>query len=218
MGAQQYDAFVPQARQRELTYWLSEDAARYAPDGVTTALRAMASNRGQTRGMAGAAFGTGVSFTGLGLLGWATGGGPGLLIGLSGPGIALAGLGALLFHRIRQQHLPKIAEMAPSRGPGNFRSGLGVTAFFALVFGAMSYPLSTRLLGQGPEGLALLLGYAAMVLMFIGSVFTVPSYFIEHAARDFRADIAASTELRAALEQASLTWRDPVGAREFGPL
>ncbi|HEX9088671.1 MAG TPA: hypothetical protein VF867_14230 [Arthrobacter sp.] len=217
MDPRQSYVFVPQARQRDLTHWLSDDAARITPDNVTTALRSMAGNRSQYRGMAGAALGTGVSFTGLGILGWISGGGPGLLIGLSSPGLALAVLGALIFRRVRKR-MPKVAGMAASRGPGNFRSGLGATAFFALIVGAMSYPLSTRLLEQGPEGFTLLVGYAVMVLVFIGSVFTVPAYFIEHAARDFRADIAASPGLRQSLEEMSLTWRDPVGAREFGPL
>jgi hypothetical protein len=57
-----------------------------------------------------------------------------------------------------------------------------------------------------------------MTLAFFGSVFAVPSYFIEHARRDFLADISADPQLRAALEEMSVTWRDPVGTREFGPL
>jgi hypothetical protein len=81
------DVFVPQPRQRELGYWLSEDAARYAPAGVTTALRAMAWNRSQLGGLAGAALGAGVAFTGLGILGAVSGGGPGFLLGLSAPGL-----------------------------------------------------------------------------------------------------------------------------------
>lgn len=218
MGPQpQHGVFVPQPRQRELSYWLSDEAARYVPDSLATALRAMAWNRGQYRGMAGAAFGAGISFTGLGVLGWASGGGPGLLIGLSGPGLALVVIGILVFRRIRRR-LPKVVEVAPSRGPGNFRSGLGVAAFFVAIFAGIFYPLAGVLLERGPEGGALLISYAVMGLTLIGSVFTVPSFYIEHAARDFRADIAASPELRQSLEQMSLTWRDQVGAREFGPL
>ncbi|MDR6506619.1 hypothetical protein [Arthrobacter oryzae] len=57
-----------------------------------------------------------------------------------------------------------------------------------------------------------------MTLAFFGGVFAVPSYFIEHARRDFLADISADPQLRAALEEMSVTWRDPVGTREFGPL
>ncbi|MDQ0075420.1 hypothetical protein [Arthrobacter oryzae] len=87
-----------------------------------------------------------------------------------------------------------------------------------LIFAGIGYPLASRLLERGPEGGALLLGYAVMTLVFIGSVFTVPSYFLEHARRDFLADISAEPQLRAALEEMSLTWRDPVGTREFGPL
>lgn len=207
-----------QPRQRDLSYWLSDEAARYAPAGLTTALRSMAWNRGQLRGLAGAAFGAGLSFTGLGILAWATGGGPGILAGLAGPGLALVMFGVLMFRRIRSRRVLKVVELAPSRGPGNLRSGIGTAMFFVLVFGAASFPLSARLLERGPEGGVLLAGYAVMVLAFIASVFTVPSYFIEHAVRDFRADIAASPELRTALEEMSVTWKDPVGTREFGPL
>lgn len=91
-------------------------------------------------------------------------------------------------------------------------------AFFTVVLGLASYPLSARLLEGGLQGGALLLGYAVLVLAFFGSIFAVPSYFIEHALRDFRADIAASPGLRKVLEEMSATWMDPVGAREFGPL
>jgi hypothetical protein len=212
------NVFVPQPRQRELGYWLSEEAARHAPAGVTTALRAMAWNRGQVRGLAGAALGAGVAFTGFGILGVASGGGPGLLVGLSAPGLALVLFGTLMFRRIRRRRLPRVVEMAPSRGAGNVRSGLGLGTFFVLIFAGIGYPLASRLLERGPEGGALLLGYAVMTLVFIGSVFTVPSYFLEHARRDFLADISAEPQLRAALEEMSLTWRDPVGTREFGPL
>lgn len=145
----QHGAFVPQPRQRELTYWLSDEAARYATDSLSTALRSMAGNRGQYRGLAGATLGAGVSFTGLGVLGWATGGGPGLLVGLSGAGLTLVMLGVLMFRRLRQRRLPKVVEMAPSRGPGNFKSGLGAGAFFTAVFAVISLPLDVMLVERG---------------------------------------------------------------------
>jgi hypothetical protein len=210
--------FAPQPRQRELGYWLSEEAGRFAPAGVTTALRAMAWNRSQQRGLAGAALGTGVSLAGSGLLAVVSGGGPGLLAGLSGPGIALVLVGALMFRRIRQRRVPRVVEAAASRAPSKFSSGIGLGAFFAVVFAVVLYPLAGLLLDRGPVGGILLAGYATLFLLLIGSIFTLPSYFMEHARRDFRADIAASPELRQALEQMSLTWQDPVGSREFGPL
>ncbi|MET4144115.1 hypothetical protein [Arthrobacter sp. UYCo732] len=209
--------FVPTPRQRELGYWLSEEAGHYAPEGVTTALRAMAWNRGHLRGLAGAAVGAGVSFTGFGALGLASGGGPGVLFGLAAPGLSLVLFGVLMFRWIRKR-LPKIADMAPSRGAGNFRSGLGAAAFFTLIFCGITYPLTSALLTDAPGGGVLLIGYALMTPLFFGSVFAVPAYFIEHAARDFRADIASSPGLRHSLEEMSLVWQDPVGAKEFGPL
>lgn len=216
--SQRQGGFVPQPRQRELSYWLSDEAARYAPDGVATALRSMAGNRGQRRGLAAAAVGAGAAFTGLGILGWATSGSPGFLIGLSGPGMVLALIEVLMFRRLQRHRPPKVFEMLPSRGPGNFKSGLLTAIFFTVVFGAIFSPLSGRLLERSPEGVVLLAGYAVMVMMFFVSVFAAPAYFIEHAARDFRAEIESSPELRRTLEEMSLTWTDPVGTREFGPL
>lgn len=218
MNQQPASRSAPQPRQRELDYWLSDESARFAPPGVTTALRAMAWNRSQQRGLAGAALGAGTALAGSGLLAVAAGGGPGLLAALSGPGIALAAVGIVMSGRIRRRTVPRVAMTAPSRAPSKFRSGLGLGVFFAVVFGVVLYPLAAVLLERGPGGGLLLLGFAAMFLVLIGSIFTLPSYFMEHAVRDFRADIAASPELRRALEELSLTWRDPAGSREFGPL
>lgn len=212
------DTFTPQPRRRELAYWLHDEAGRLVPESTQTALRSMALNRGQHRGMAAAAVGAGAAFTGLGILGWATSGSPGFLIGLTGPGLVLAIIEILMFRRLRRNRLPKAFAMLPSRGPGNFKSGLWAAVFFTAVFAVILSPLSGRLLERGPEGVVLLAGYAVMVMVFFASVFTAPAYFIEHAARDFRAEIEASSELREALEEMSLTWTDPAGTREFGPL
>lgn len=207
--------FTP--RQRDLDFWLSADAAGLATPGITTALRAMAWNRSQQRGLAGAVLGVGIALTGGGLLAAAAGGiGAAAAVGI--PGVVLVILGVSLFARIRQRKLPRITMTAPSRAPSKLSSGIGLGVFFTVMFGVILYPLAGRLMESVPAGAVLVLGYAVLLVVLMGSVFTLPSYFMTHAVRDFKADIAASPDLRRALESLAQTWRDPVGSREFGPL
>ncbi|MGP9500955.1 hypothetical protein ACT3TS_01930 [Specibacter sp. AOP5-B1-6] len=208
----------PAAFVRPLDYWLNSDAARMAPAQGPSALRDMAWAYGQWQGLAGTCTGLGLTLLGGGLLSLAMlDGFPALWLCLLVAGLALLSTGVL----VRRLKLPKIARVKQpplSRAPGTLASGVGLAAFMSAALGA---PLALALAGwleQGP-GPAFSF-FAVLLLVVLGTVsaFAVPSYFAQHARRDFRARIDNNQALRQELEALSCSWRDTSGNRNFGPL
>jgi hypothetical protein len=204
-------------RQLPLSYWLSQEAPASAQALTPSALREMAWNFGQFRGLAAVCLGVGAAClggTGLTLL--ARPAAIAVLVGLFIAGAALLGSGLLLLRRMRRR-VPSVRPVMSSRAPGKLSSGIGLTVFLSLVLGVLLLP-AAFLLADGPGGMAAVVALYVLFLVATTSVFALPAYFMEHARRDFRAAILADPELRSALEAMALVWTDPVGYREFGPL
>lgn len=204
-------------RQFPLSYWISEEVQPSAQALAPSALREMAWNFGQVRGLAAACLGVGAACLGgaaLTLL--ASPAAVAVLLGLLLAGTALIGTGVLLRRRAKHR-VPSVRPVMASRAPGKLSSGIGLTLFLSAVLGVLLLPAAISL-AAGTGGMAAVVGMYALFLVATSSIFALPAYFMQHARRDFRAAILADAELRSALEAMSPVWTDPVGSREFGPL
>jgi hypothetical protein len=205
-------------RQRALSYWLSEDASRLASPLTPSALRDMAWNRGQYRGLATACLGVGAACVGASFVAVAAEEPAIPAVGLMLAGIVLLVAGGMVRGRLRKRLVPNTEPVMASRAPGKLSSGIGMTVFLSLVLGVLLLPLALPLMEMGFGGKVRLVIGAVLFLLAVASLFAVPAYFMQHAWRDFRRDIAADPQLRSALEAMSVEWKDPKGLREFGPL
>lgn len=204
-------------RQLPLSYWISKEAPSSAQALTPSALREMAWNFGQFRGLAAACIGVGAAcLGGAGLTLFASPAAVGVLLGLLIAGAALLTTGVLVLRRVKRR-VPSVRPVMASRAPGTLSSGIGLTVFLSLILGAVLLP-AALLLAEGPGGMAAVVALYVLFLVATTSIFALPAHFMEHARRDFRAAILADPELRSALETMSLVWTDPVGYREFGPL
>lgn len=204
-------------RQLPLSYWISQELPQSAQALTPSALREMAWNYGQFRGLAAACIGVGgACLGGAALTLLASPDAVGVLLGLFLAGAALVTAGVLLQRRVKRR-VPSVRPVMASRAPGKLSSGIGLTVFLSLALGVLLLPAALSL-ADGPGGMAAVVAMYALFLVATSSVFALPAYFMEHARRDFRAAILADAELRGALEAMSPVWTDPVGYREFGPL
>ncbi len=215
----QFQAPGPAPQQHPLDYWLASGMAGMsgtAQDSLPSALRDMAWNRGQLLGLGAACTGTGAAMAGASLL----------VLLLDGAAVAsviflcLAAvlLGSAVAVRGLLRRPPKVTPMMQSRAPGKFSSGLGFAAFMSVVFGVGLFPVVGPLLREGPLQLLGFVAAYALMLLVTGSLFAAPAYFSQNARRLFRQQISKDPGLRRFLEEMALTWRDPRGARQFGPL
>lgn len=203
---------------RPLEQWLAPDASKWTDPNQATALRDMALNLGIRRGLGAMLFVLGdvlVGFTALTYLvfpgsraAWIT---AGVL------GIACA-LGAFPLWSSSRTKLPAMSPADTFRSPTDTRSGLTLTAVMAIPLGFFAYFPLAPLLSAGPFGPAAFVGYYLLLLTGAAAVFFLPGHFIGTSRRDFRRFIDAHPEHRATLEQLSLTWRDPIANKAFGPL
>ena len=204
-------------RQFPLSYWIAEEIPPSAQALTPSALREMAWNFGQIRGLAAACVGVGAAcLGGAGLTLLADPAPVALLVGLLIAGAALVVTGVLLRRRV-QHRVPSVRPVMASRAPGRLSSGIGLTVFLSAVLGVLLLPAAISL-AAGPGGMAAVVAMYGLFLVATSSIFALPAYFMQHARRDFRAAILADPELRSALEAMSPVWTDPVGNREFGPL
>lgn len=204
-------------RQFPLSYWISQEIQPSSQALAPSALREMAWNFGQVRGLAAACLGVGAACLGgaaLTLL--ASPAAAGVLLGLLIAGTVLTGTGVLLRRRAKHR-VPSVRPVMASRAPGKLSSGIGLTLFLSAVLGVLLLPAAISL-EAGSGGMAAVVAMYALFLVATTSIFALPAYFMQHARRDFRAAILADAELRSALEAMSPVWTDPVGSREFGPL
>ena len=206
-------------RRHALSYWISEDASRLASPLTPSALRDMAWNRGQYRGLAAACLGVGTACLGASVLALAAGEAAiPAFVGLLLAGIVLLALGGMVRGRLRKPLVPSTEPVMASRAPGKLSSGIGLTLFLTLVLGVLLLPLALPLVELGLGGMVRLVVGTVLFLLALASMFAAPAYYMEHAKRDFRSEIAGDPQLRSALEAMSLQWKDPRGFREFGPL
>ena len=204
-------------RQLPLSYWISEEIPLSVQAQTPSALREMAWNFGQFRGLVAACLGVGAAcLGGAGLTLLASPAAVGVLLGLFVAGTALLTTGVLLLRQVKRR-VPSVRPVMASRAPGTLSSGIGLTVFLSLILGVLLLPAALGL-ADGPGGMAAVVALYVLFLVATTSVFALPAYFMEHARRDFRAAVLADPELRSALEAVSLVWTDPVGYREFGPL
>lgn len=204
-------------RQFPLSYWIAEEVQPSAQSLAPSALREMAWNFGQVRGLAAACLGVGAAcLGGAALTLFASPAAAGVLLGLLIAGTVLIGTGVLLRRRAKHR-VPSVRPVMASRAPGKLSSGIGLTLFLSAVLGVLLLPAAISL-EAGRGGMAAVVAMYALFLVATTSIFALPAYFMQHARRDFRAAILADAELRSALEAMSPVWTDPVGTREFGPL
>lgn len=212
--SQQFPSPGQGPQQVPLDYWIS--TGRMVPDTVPSVLRDMAWNRGQFLGLAVACLGTAVSLLGAALLVLVLGGSPGVVISFAVVGVALFCVAAGL--RARLQGVPKVRPVMASRAPGKFSSGVGLAVFLSAILGVGLFPVVNPLLHEGAgQALGFVAAYA-LLLLATGCLFAAPAYFSEHAREHFRRRIASDPELRRELEAMSLSWDDPQGNKQFGPL
>ncbi|VXC73128.1 conserved membrane hypothetical protein [Arthrobacter sp. 9V] len=203
-------------RQASLDYWIASGPAAMAPVSAPSVLRDMAWNRGQYLGLAVACLGAAVSMFGTALLVLMLAGSIGVVVSFAGMGLVLLLIAALLRSKLNQ--VPRIRPVMGSRAPGKFSSGLGLAAFFSVIFGVGLFPVVSPLLDEGPAHIIGFFAAFLLLLLATGSLFAAPAYFAQHAREHFRRRIAADPQLRRALEEMSVTWHDPAGNRPFGPL
>ncbi len=209
---------LPTGARNPLHYWLDSDVARLAPAATTSALRDMAWTYGQWRGLAAAMAGLGAALLAGGLLalGMMTST-PALWLSLILTALAMLGV----YTYIQRAKLPKIARTAQpriSRAPAKTSSGVGLAGLITLGVGA---PMALALhgwLAQGPGPAFSFITVAVLFLVGNASVFGAPAYCAQHARRGFRSYIAKNAPFRQELLALSLTWDDPSGNRNFGPL
>lgn len=203
---------------KPLDYWLNSDAARLSPETTSSGLRDMAWTFGQFRGLMMAMAGLGTTLLAGGLLALimmpAT---LGLWISLIAVGLGLLGMSLWA----QKAKLPAIAhskQPGTSRAAGTIGSGVTLASGMALLAcGIMALALHGWL-GEGPGPAFSFFVVMLLIVSGTASVFIAPAYCIQHARRDFRRYIDKNPALRQELETLSLTWRDPFGARSFGPL
>ncbi|GAA4373363.1 hypothetical protein [Paeniglutamicibacter cryotolerans] len=203
---------------RPLEQWLAPEASTWCDPHQGTALRDMALNFGIRRGLAAMLFVLGDVLVGFAVLSfiafpesraaWIT---AGVL------GIACAYASFPLWNRSRTK-LPRMTPADTFRSPTDTRSGLTLTVVIGIPLGFIAYFPLAPLLSHGQFGPAFFVGYYLLLLSAAVALFLVPGHFIGTARRDFRRFIATNPEPRAALEELSLTWRDPVANQAFGPL
>lgn len=204
-------------RRAPLAYWLSPDASRLIDPAWPTALRCMAWNRGQYRGLTAALLGLATTGFGAAILSAVIDPfGIGLIATLLAVAAALLAGGWIIRARTNRAILKTIPMMA-SRGPRTMTGGIIMTIFFGLLFLAGASPILVTI-ANGPGGIAASIGTAVLVLLGTMSVFLFPPHAIQHAERDFRRLIERDPGFRHKLEAMSLTWTDPLGRRDFGPL
>lgn len=203
---------------RALTYWRDSDMARTAPETSTSALRDMAWIHGQWRGLSGAATGLGIALLGGGLLSLATmTNAIALWLSLILIGLALLATGALV-RAIKLPKIPQSRRPTASRAPQKFTSGINLAI---LITAAVGLPVAFAISGwltQGPVPAFSFIAVCLLIVVGTVSVFAGPAYRAENARRDFRRYIDRNATIRAELENLSMTWHDPHGNRNFGPL
>lgn len=216
----QYAAHDPYAHRplRPLEQWLDPGASRFTDPNEATALRGMALNYGIGRGLGAMLFVLGDVFVGFAVLTYlAFPGSRAVWITAGVLGIACA-FGSFPLWSNSRTKLPAMKTASTFRSPTDTRSGLTLTAVIAIPLGFIAYFPLAPLLSAGPFGPTAFVGYYLLLLVGAAAVFLVPGHFIGTSRRDFRRFIDAHPEHRATLEQLSLSWRDPVANKAFGPL
>lgn len=208
----------PAAYVQPLDHWLRPRPESAGMTPVSSKLGDIAANWSLLRGMCGAFAGVGACLVGIALallLAGATT--VGLSISLLVAGGALAATG-LLVNKRKAHKIAQLKDYSQGRAMGTLRSGVGLTVVIFAVLGSALGLALFPWVSLGPAGLAAYVLALLMVLLLLASCFAVPGYFIEHGRRDLRRRIAADPVLRRELEALSLSWRDPVADKNFGPL
>lgn len=213
-----YNHPFPATPGQPLAYWLESDMARLAPVTSNSVLRDMAWTYGQWSGFAAAMAGLGAAVLGGGLLALVMmPGTPGLWISLLLAGMGMLGVCAYI-RRVKLPGIVRAKQPLTSRAPGKTSSGVGLAALIVVAVGA---PMSLALGGwwsQGPGPAVSLVLVALLFLLGTASVFVAPAWCAQHARQGFLRYLGKNAAVRRELEALSLSWYDPSGSRNFGPL
>lgn len=199
-----------------LDAWLEHGPAPGDPGGRRTALRDMAWNYGQARGLVAVRLGSGVvtlAAAGLAALNDATTAAWWLLAAA----VAQLVVGAAARRGRAVRGIPR-TDPSMARGPETVRSGIGLALAMAAVLSLLLAVVTEAMVDAWRVDLATVLALHVLVVAEVFCVFALPARFVEHARRDLRASLLADADRYAAFDRMAREWTDPRGFREFGPL